>query len=118
MFECEHYNELLSSAGGIGVSLMGQVGWAANQNQQLPFGDFVSVLLGGYGSGAAEGYCPPDSEGWHTCIGDRPPKDRLCVFERRGPDQRWVGYADFHPEFNIANLKWQLTGIAKEEAGL
>ena len=59
----------------------------------------------------------PDKDGWYAYIYGAPPKDALCQFKQDvegyigGP---WVGYSsDFSPEFNVAYLKWRLTGIAR-----
>lgn len=101
---------ILSELEMFGLSGMGQAG-----------------LLGLFGpSGLDQGfrtnhwYLKPeaDSEGWYAYINHPVPKGILCQFERRagmsGEDQgRWVGYADFHPQFNVANLYWRLTGIGK-----
>ena len=48
------------------------------------------------------------------------PEDLLCEFWRPATayteEQQWIGYArDFSDAFNIGNLRWRLTGIAKEE---
>ena len=45
------------------------------------------------------------------------PRTLLCQFRRTGQGQAgwFVTYAkDFLPEFNVANLEWRLTGIARE----
>ena len=60
-----------------------------------------------------------DSE-WHYCENRSAPENLLCEFWRPAvkgrEERRWIGYArEFSSEFNIANLRWRLTGIAKEE---
>lgn len=43
------------------------------------------------------------------------PPDKALYLFKRDDGKPWVGYADFfYPEFNVAYLKWKLTGIAKE----
>ncbi len=111
MFEYDQYRSL-AGCSGIGYQQL---------NALNPW--FWDSLFGPDGLGLVR-YQGPDEDGWHTYIGDRPPEDTLCVFERHTETYqtpsfpqitRWVGYRnEFHPEFNIANLKWRLTGIAKE----
>lgn len=93
-----------------------QLGVTRGMFGQFSNANFLESLLGSCARIGANQACGPDSEGWHTYDPyNRPPKYKLCVFERRGTEQRGTGYAsEFHPEFNIANLKWQLTGIEKE----
>ena len=46
------------------------------------------------------------------------PRNLLCQFRRKGQGSAgwFVGYAkDFSSYFNIADLEWQLTGIAREQ---
>lgn len=104
------YNKLGKQMGGYGQQLQGLESSCG----------FLGAILGGIGSlGASYG---PDEDGWHAYIGDGPPRDKLLQFERRTETlqsiipqtTRWVGYADFLPEFNVADLYWRLTGIAKE----
>jgi hypothetical protein len=57
----------------------------------------------------------PDADGWYHFMGIRPSKTKLCQFYDTSAEVVWVGYADFPPEFNIANLKWRLTEIGKEQ---
>ena len=76
---------------------------------------FLQSILGGLGSIGASAACAPDSNGWYPYGYDGPPKDKLLQFYQPTTGQVWVGYrAELHPEFNIANLKWRLTGIGKE----
>jgi hypothetical protein len=60
----------------------------------------------------------PDADGWYEYIGNAPTKEALCQFKQgheENEGEPWVGYADFHPEFNVAYLKWRYTGISKEQ---
>ena len=53
---------------------------------------------------------------WTSYAFQLPPPTLLCQFRREGQGQAgwFVGYAkDFSPEFNVANLEWRLTGIAR-----
>jgi hypothetical protein len=55
---------------------------------------------------------------WTSYEAQPAPRDLLCQFRRQDGKYLWefVGYAkDFLPEFDIAGLKWRLTGIAREE---
>jgi hypothetical protein len=46
-----------------------------------------------------------------------PPENILLQFKIENSEfpSTWSGYADFPPEFNIASLKWRLTGIGKHQ---
>ena len=60
----------------------------------------------------------PDSEGWYDCQYSFAPNNVLLQFKRINSglsDGVWIGYADFHPTFNIANLYWRYTGIGKHQ---
>jgi hypothetical protein len=80
----------------------------------------LESLEGAFGLGFSQanalwGPSEPDEEGWCRYVpGSLPPEKALCLFKRGDDGEPWVGYAGFYPEFNIAYLKWKLTGIAKE----
>lgn len=99
-----------------------QLGRASYQQEAAQLGNspFWSTLLGSLGAGL--GYPTiPDSEGWYDYCEYPAPPNALCQFEqwRGGYRNNWTGYSrDFSPYFNITNLKWRYTGIAKEERGL
>lgn len=60
----------------------------------------------------------PDSEGWNDYMYSFPPENVLLQFKQQRSEitaQVWTGYADFPYEFNVANLKWRLTGIGKHQ---
>jgi hypothetical protein len=89
-------------------------------NQQGP--GFWSTFLGslsGLGVSLAD---PEDKNGWHHYCGNPAPPNALCLFKSGREENEgdpWIGYGrDIHREFNIANLKWKYTGIAREERGL
>jgi hypothetical protein len=55
---------------------------------------------------------------WTSYEAQPAPRTLLCQFRRQDGKhlREFVGYAkDFLPEFDIAGLKWRLTGIAREE---
>ena len=60
----------------------------------------------------------PDSEGWYEYTYSWPPDRVLLQFKRvwtKEPPDIWIGYANFDPEFNIANLCWRYTGIGRHQ---
>jgi hypothetical protein len=58
----------------------------------------------------------PDEDGWYDYQYSRPRKDILLQFQRRGyVVTQWIGYADFHEMFNVADLYWRYTGIGKHQ---
>ena len=85
------------------------------QQQANPAGDcggFWDALLGNVGALYLSSVT--DTEGWVDYINCSPKKDVLCQFKQHEDGIPWVGYSsEFHPEFNVAYLKWRLTGIAK-----
>lgn len=78
---------------------------------------FLEALFGGSGNGnlGASASYGPDSDGWYN-YADNPPNEKaLCQFKQHKDGVPWVGHpSDFSPYFNVAYLKWRLTGIAKE----
>ena len=69
---------------------------------------------------ANSSYHNVDNSNWHEYAVTVAPGDLLCEFWRPATayteEQQWIGYArDFSDAFNIGNLRWRLTGIAKEE---
>ena len=81
-----------------------------------PFNSLWRSLSGSLGGLGAAAYYGPDSGGWRNYDGNSYAiRDVLCIFkDKMGVE--WVGYSrDFHPEFNIADLKWKYTGVAKEQ---
>lgn len=99
----------------------------ANQQQNFALAqtgggwDFWSSLLGNIGVSPYR-FVSPDTEGWYDYCTCPAPPNALCQFKQDMEELRdkvWVGYSrDFRPEFNVANLKWRYTGIAREERGL
>lgn len=88
-------------------------------------GGFWSSLLGnsgGFVSGSAYEFASPDSDGWYDYCGCPAPPDALCQFKQgreENEGEPWIGCGrDFHPEFNVAYLKWRYTGIARQEREL
>jgi hypothetical protein len=75
----------------------------------------LSGLFGALGSiGAID--LGPDENGWYDYQYSRLRKDILLQFQRRGyVVTQWIGYADFHEMFNVANLYWRYTGIGKHQ---
>ena len=99
-----------------GLGMMNLTGLYQQWEESFGVG-FWNSLFGSIG-GLGVSSLGPDKDGWYTYFYSAPPKDALCQFKQDvegyvgGP---WVGYSsDFSPEFNVAYLKWRLTGIAKE----
>lgn len=91
--------------------------WNALVNQRIGVDGFASLLgfIGGLGATSGIQEETPDEDGWFNYIGCRCPRLSLCQFKQHKDGIPWVGYAyEFRPEFNVAYLKWRLTGIAKE----
>lgn len=54
-----------------------------------------------------------DAEGWTDYFLCRPPRV-LCLFSREGHTETFVALpSEFRPEFNVAGLRWKLTGVGK-----
>lgn len=58
--------------------------------------------------------------GWHHYMHQTPQEGVLVEFrqmvENLLPIPNWVGYKeDLHPEMNVAQLHWRLTGIGKQQ---
>ena len=66
-------------------------------------------------SGAFSGGIPPSSDGWLPYVEKRPQQDLVLQFTRAYDSSRpFVAIpANFPPEYNVANLYWRLTGVAK-----
>ena len=96
--------------------------WTCEQNgQAYSLQDIFRELFGSIGSFGVSSL-GPDENGWYDFTYSYPPKNVLLQFERRWPIdskfadvERWVGYNDFYPEFNVAGLYWRYTGIGREQ---
>jgi hypothetical protein len=77
---------------------------------------YFESLFGALSRGAVYG-TGPDENGWTEYLSSNPPKNVLLQFRRRDScqDFTWIDYNDFHPEFNVANLYWRLTGIGRHQ---
>ena len=89
--------------------------------QQQGFGvslGFEGLFGSLFGLGTSQAFWAPsgpDEEGWCLYEPSSLPPDKALYLFKRDDGKPWVGYADFfYPEFNVAYLKWKLTGIAKE----
>ena len=92
------------------ANTFGQLG-----QQQAPSGGFWNSLLGNKcWSVSLLSPVGPGKDGWYDYNYHQPAHDALCQFKQYDDGEPWIGYADFSPEFNVAYLKWRLTGIAKE----
>ena len=106
----------MSDHNGYGSSQLIANQLAAQFGVRDPFQGLWMGLLVSIGGLGASAYYSPDSDGWYNYEGNSYAiRDVLCIFkDKMGVE--WVGYSrDFHPEFNIADLKWKYTGIAKEQ---
>ena len=90
--------------------------WTCEQNgQAYSLQDIFRELFGSIGSFGVSSL-GPDENGWYDFTYSYPPKNVLLQFERRSGDlDTWIGYNDFHPEFNVAGLYWRHTGIGREQ---
>lgn len=106
MFEYAHCNSLDGSYG----SAEQQLNALTALNRGL-WSDLFGPIPG-WGASLAD---PEDENGWHFYVNGGCPKNKLCQFYQPVTEQIWVGFRnEFHPEFNISNLKWRLTGVGKE----
>lgn len=128
-YGANRYENVYMRPGAVSLATIQQQSMAGLAYQ----GRFWSSLLGnagGIGSertqcnllGSPYKFATSDSEGWYDyCVCPAPP-DALCQFKQgieEDEGHSWIGYSrDFHPEFNVAYLKWRYTGIAREERGL
>jgi hypothetical protein len=86
-----------------------------------PIFDMYGSLVGRGGLGGqlynADNPQQPDPDGWNDYMYTFPPENILLQFKIENSEfpSTWLGYSHSPSEFNVAGLKWRLTGIGKRQ---